>query len=63
VPLKYFLVSRKLDTFCYLTAQTAPCYMQSFKTQYRRVTGGQTDRRTELPQLVQRLQCEYRGAL
>jgi len=25
-----FLVSRKLDTFCYPTVQTAPCYMQSF---------------------------------
>jgi len=29
-------------------------------TQYRHVTDGRTDRRTELPQLVQRLQC---GAL
>ena len=27
---EYFLVSRKLDTFCYLTVQTAPCYVQSF---------------------------------
>jgi len=25
-----FLVSRKLDTFCYLTVQTALCYVQSF---------------------------------
>jgi len=25
-----FLVSTKLDTFCYLTVQTAPCYMSSF---------------------------------
>ena len=25
-----FLVSTKLDTFCYLTVQTAPCYVQSF---------------------------------
>jgi len=36
-------------------------------TQYRRVTDGQTDRRTdrqtELPYLVQRLQCEHCGAL
>ena len=30
VPWEYFLVSRKLDTFCYLTVQTAPCYVQSF---------------------------------
>jgi len=22
--------SRKLDTFCYLTVQSAPCYVQSF---------------------------------
>jgi len=29
-PLEYFLVSRKLDTFCYLTVQSAPCYVQSF---------------------------------
>ena len=27
---KYFLVATKLDTFCYLTVQTAPCYVQSF---------------------------------
>jgi len=30
VPGKYFLVSTKLDTFCYPTVQTAPCYMPSF---------------------------------
>jgi len=31
VPREYFfLVSTKLDTFCYLTVQTAPCYVQSF---------------------------------
>jgi len=30
VPGEYFLVSVKLDTFCYLTVQTAPCYVQSF---------------------------------
>ena len=29
-PGEYFLVSTKLDTFCYLTVQTTPCYMQSF---------------------------------
>ena len=28
-------------------------------TQYRRVTDRQTDRRTELPLLIQRLQCEH----
>ena len=26
VPGKYFLVSTELDTFCYQTVQTAPCY-------------------------------------
>jgi len=30
VPGEYFLVSSKLDTFCYLTVQTAPCYVPSF---------------------------------
>ena len=30
VPGEYFLVSTKLDTFRYLTMQTAPCYVQSF---------------------------------
>ena len=27
VPVEYFLVSTKLDTFCYPTVQTAPCYV------------------------------------
>ena len=26
----FFLVSTKLDTFCYLTVETAPCYVPSF---------------------------------
>jgi len=30
VPGEYGLVSTKLDTFCYLTVQTAPCYVPSF---------------------------------
>ena len=30
VPGEYFVVFTKLDTFCYLTVQTAPCYVQSF---------------------------------
>jgi len=30
VPGGYFLLSTKLDTFCYLTVQTAPCYVPSF---------------------------------
>ena len=30
VPGENFLVSTKLDTFCYLTVQTAPCYVLSF---------------------------------
>ena len=29
-PGEYFLLSTKLDTFCYLTVQTASCYVQSF---------------------------------
>ena len=30
VPGEYFLVSTKLDTFCYPMVQTAPCYVPSF---------------------------------
>jgi len=30
VPGEYVLVSTKLDTFCYLTVQTASCYVPSF---------------------------------
>jgi len=30
IPGEYLLVSTKLDTFCYLTVQTAPCYVPSF---------------------------------
>ena len=30
VPGEDFLVSTKLDTFCYLTVQTASCYVPSF---------------------------------
>ena len=30
IPGEYFLVSTKLDTFCYPTVQTAPCYVPSF---------------------------------
>ena len=46
VPGEYFLVSTKLDTFCYTTVQTAPCYIRAvILTQYRRVTDGRTDRR------------------
>ena len=29
-PGEYFLVSTKLDTFCYPMVQTAPCYVPSF---------------------------------
>jgi len=43
VPREYFLVYRKLDTFCYLTVQTAPVLRAVVLTQYRRVTAGQTD--------------------
>ena len=42
VPGEYFLVSTKLDTFCYLTVQTAVVL-----TQYRCVTDGRTDRQTD----------------
>ena len=47
-PGEYFLVSTKPDTFCYLTVQTAPCYVQSFwhNTGVWR-TDGQTDRQTD----------------
>ena len=30
VPGEYFLVSTKLDTFCYPTVKTASCYVPSF---------------------------------
>jgi len=30
VPGEYFLVSTKLDTFCYPTVQTTPCYVPPF---------------------------------
>jgi len=39
-----FLVSRKLDTFCYLKVQTAPCYVQSF---WHNNGVWQTDRQTD----------------
>jgi len=42
---KYFLVSRKLDTFWYLTVQTAPCYMQSF---WHNTGVWQTDGQTDI---------------
>jgi len=49
VPREYFSISRKLDTLCYLTVQTAPCYMQSFGTipACDRRTHWQTDRQTD----------------
>jgi len=44
VPGEYFLVPTKLDTFCYPTVETAPCYVPSFSHN----TGvWQTDRRTD----------------
>jgi len=50
VPGEYFLVSTKLDTFCYPTVQTAPCYVPSFlhNTGCDGQTDGRTDRQTEL---------------
>jgi len=47
VPGEYFLLSTKLDTFCYPTVQTAPCLRAVVLTQYRRVTDRQTDGRTD----------------
>jgi len=50
VPGENFLVSTKLDTFCYLTVQlqTAPCYIRAVVlTQYRLGTDGQTDGQTD----------------
>jgi len=43
--LGIFLVSRKLDTFCYLTGAncTVPRHPTVVLTQYQRVTDGQTD--------------------
>jgi len=38
---EYFLVSTKLDTFCYPTVQTVPCYVPPF-----RHNTGVSDRRT-----------------
>ena len=49
VPGEYFLVSTKLDAFCYPTMQTARTVLRAaVLTQYRRVTDGRTDRQTEL---------------
>jgi len=49
VPGQYFLVSTKLDTFCYLTVQTAPCYVPSFwhNTCVWQTVDGQTDMQTD----------------
>jgi len=44
--VEYFLVSTKLDTFCYPTVQTT-VLRAVVLTQYRRVTDRQTDRRTD----------------
>jgi len=43
-PSGIFLVSTKLDTFCYLTVKTAPCYMQSF---WHNIGVWQTDIQTD----------------
>jgi len=45
VPGEYFLVSTKLDTFCYLIVQTASSYVQSF---WHNTGVWQTDGRMEL---------------
>jgi len=41
---EYFLVSTKLDTFCYLTVQTEPCYVPLF---WHNTGVWQTDRLTD----------------
>ena len=64
VPGEYFLVSTKLDTFCYPTVQSAPCYVPSFwhNTSVWQ-TDGQTDgiaiASTALTMRALRLQCEH----
>ena len=48
VPVEYFLVCTKLDTLCYLTVQTAPCYVPSFwHNTCVWQTDGRTDRQTD----------------
>jgi len=42
-PWGIFLVSTKLDTFCHLTVQTAPCYVQS---SWHNLPAWQTERQT-----------------
>jgi len=46
VPGEYFWFLQN-ETFCYLTVQTAPCYVPSFWHMYRRVTDRRTDGRTD----------------
>ena len=43
-PWEHILVSTKLDTFCYLTVQAAPCYVPSF---WHNTGTWQTDRQTD----------------
>jgi len=45
IPGEYFLVSTKLDTFCYPTVQTARFYVPSF---WHNTGVWRTDRQTEL---------------
>jgi len=45
IPGEYFLVSTKLDTFCYPTEQTAPCHVPSFG---HNTTIPACDRRTDI---------------
>jgi len=44
VPGEYFLVSTKLDTFCYPAVQTAPCYVPSL---WHNTGMWRTDRQTD----------------
>ena len=47
VPGEYLLVSTKLDTFCYLTVQAAPCYVTTCRRFDTKRCDRQTDRQTD----------------
>jgi len=59
VPGEYFLVSTKLDIFCYPTVKTASCYVPSF---WHNTGVWQADRRTDriaVANTALRLQFEH----
>ena len=47
VPGEYFLVSTKLDTFCFLTVQNAPCYVPCRRFDTIPACDRQTDRQMD----------------